>query len=172
MASGAGGCWMRSCGGFGRGLQHSSISRSSLRRTVAGRAIVVGVLTLVVMTVVCERGAVRKRRRACGRVQRGCGDDTGNGVWGLSMWRVGTVAGPVAEAGWSPWWVIAVPVLGNGGVRRALGGGTGNGVCGRVQYGCGVDDTGNGVCVGDGCHRVRGGTYRFRIWSGNGGVCE
>jgi hypothetical protein len=100
----------------------------------------------------------REPRRACGRVQRGCGEDTGNGAWGSlvwSSWRVGAVEGSVAEAGRSPWWVAAGSAGGNTGVRRARGDGTGNRVCGRVQCGCGVEDTGNWVWSGvlDG-HRV------------------
>ena len=48
-----------------------------------------------------------------------------------------------------------MPVPGNAGVRRARGYGTGNRVCGRVQYGCGVEDTGNGVWGGGyGGHRL------------------
>jgi hypothetical protein len=110
-----------------------------------------------------ERDAVswtgHERRRGCGRVQRGCGEDTGNGGWGSpvwSSWRVGGVDDSVAGAERSPWWVTAGLVAGNAGVRRACGDGTGNEVWARACVGC----------------RLRGGTGLCRFWSGNGGVCE
>jgi len=96
--------------------------------------------------------AGRERRRGCGRVQRRCGEDTGNEVWESLVWsprRVGDVDDHVAGAGRSPWWVAAGSVGGNTGVRRSRGGGIGNRVCGGVQCGCGVEDTGNEVWGGE-----------------------